>query len=251
MRKSLLVIILAVLSLGGASAEPPHGFDAAKRVAIPLWFEIGPVSLYCGCPYRVATEAERALRRGGLWVETAECGYIPRVETTRSGNPNARALRIEWEHVVPAEFIATGFGCQNATRADCQKIEGFELAEGDLFNLFPAIGELNADRSSRPYGVVEGEPREYGRCDFELTKEGPREIPSYRRGRAEPAPSIRGDLARIWFYMARRYSVKIGDENLSMYTEWAQVDPIDEKEAERVARIALEMNISASDFYGE
>lgn len=34
--------------------------------------------------------------------------------------------------------------------------------EADLHNLTPAVGELNGDRSNLPYGIVKGEPREYG-----------------------------------------------------------------------------------------
>jgi len=213
-----------------AVAEPPSNFSAAKRVAVELWQEIGAASFYCQCPYRPATAEEKILRRGNLWVVGSVCGYQARDLISSKGRPIAATTRIEWEHVVPADWIATGFGCQEETRSECREIEGYEEAEGDFFNLVPAIGELNQDRSARLFGEIEGERREYGSCDFEVTTDGPGE--PHVRGSAEPMDSIRGDIARIWLYMIDRYSLNVGDEYRSMLNRWDERDPVDE--AERV-----------------
>ena len=152
---------------------------------------------------------------------------------------NARIDRIEWEHVVPAEWIATGFGCQEDTRAACRKIDGFKEAEGDLFNLVPAIGEINGDRSSLLYGQDDEEKRAYGQCDFEIISV--REDSAESLKQAEPKESIRGDLARIWFYMEQRYGVQIPLENRATLVHWNIQDPVDGLECDRSKIIADEM----------
>ena len=107
-----LLTRVALLLSGQAGADPPSNFDNAKTAAQALWWEIGPSSLYCGCPYRLATAEEKLIRKGNLWVIGSVCGYEAKTLITKKGKPNARTMRIEWEHIVPADWIATGFGCQ-------------------------------------------------------------------------------------------------------------------------------------------
>ena len=38
----------------------------------------------------------------------------------------------------------------------------FKRMEADMFNLFPAIGEVNGLRSNYPMTIIEGEEREFG-----------------------------------------------------------------------------------------
>jgi len=230
--------LLLTLSLT-AHAEPPVSFEDGKGQAEELWWDIGSKSFYCACNYRKATVEEKKLRPGNLWVGGPDCPYSPRNPITRSGNRNSRMDRIEWEHVVPAEWIATGFGCQEDTRAACRKIDGFKEAEGDLFNLVPAIGELNGDRSSLLYGEDEEEERIYGQCDFEIINV--RDTTGNALKLAEPNETIRGDLARIWFYMEQRYGVEIPLENQATLVHWNIQDPVDVSECDRTKVIAAEM----------
>ena len=234
-----LFILVVLLLSGQALADPPGSFKNAKTAALALWWEIGPVSFYCRCPYRFATTEEKQIRKGNLWVIGSVCGYEAKALITKKGKPNARAMRIEWEHVVPADWIATGFGCQDQTRDECRAIDGYEEAEGDLFNLVPSVGELNGDRSARLYDVVTGEERAYGACDFEVITTGEGE--PHIRGVAEPMPSIRGDVARVWFYMSDKYGVQMTPEYRALMESWSAVDPIDEAERRRHDLIAVEM----------
>jgi|ETNmetMinimDraft_32_1059908.scaffolds.fasta_scaffold71645_2 deoxyribonuclease-1 len=242
MLRASLIAGVAILMLGTsltAHAEPPVSFEDGKDQAETLWWDIGPKSFYCGCDYRAATAEEKELRPGNLWVGGADCPYSPRNPLTRSGKRNARIDRIEWEHVVPAEWIATGFGCQEDTRAACRKIDGFKEAEGDLFNLVPAIGEINGDRSSLLYGQDDEEKRAYGQCDFEIISV--RGSSGKVLKQAEPDETIRGDLARIWFYMEQRYGVQISLENRETLIHWNIQDPVDVAECTRSRIIADEM----------
>lgn len=97
-----------------------------------------------------------------------------------------------------------------------------------MYNLVPAVGELNRVRGDTRYGEFPGEPREFGRCDFE------------RLGAiTEPRPEIRGDIARIYFYMDARYPQFhiVNEQNQAMLEEWARADPIDASERSRLQKI--------------
>jgi deoxyribonuclease-1 len=54
-------------------------------------------------------------------------------------------------------------------------------------------------------------------------------------------PSIRGDLARVWFYMSDKYGVQMSPEYRALMESWSAVDPIDEAERRRHDLIAVEM----------
>lgn len=68
------ILLLSLLSLP-ALAEPPKDFGTGKGAAVDLWWEIGPLSFYCQCPYRPATKEEKMIRSGNLWVIGSVCGY--------------------------------------------------------------------------------------------------------------------------------------------------------------------------------
>jgi len=100
--------------------------------------------------------------------------------------------------------------------------------EADLHNLVPAIGEINGDRSNYSFSMLEGEPRTYGSCDFEV---------DFKTRKAEPAPNIRGDIARIYFYMQDRYKLKSSKKQMQLFEAWDKLDPVDDWERERNKRI--------------
>ena len=100
--------------------------------------------------------------------------------------------------------------------------------EADLYNLQPAIGEVNADRSNYSMAELPGEEREYGACDVEI-----------RERKIEPKPSIRGNIARTYLYMDKAYPSRgiIGAKRRKLCEAWAKADPIDAWERKRVQRI--------------
>ncbi len=179
-----------------------------------------PRTLYCDCPYDP--------RR--MQADRRECGYV-------SGT------RVNWEHVVPASHLGNHRPswsgddprCRNhrprsIRGRDCaRKIDpDFNLREADLYNLYPSLMDLNQARGSYRPGEVRGELRRFGRCDFEV--EG---------RRVEPAPTVRGDFARTYFYMAEAYPDAdfLRASLKRTLTEWARADPVDAGECARAARI--------------
>lgn len=206
-------LLLALLGAGIALAEPPGSFRQAKQLAEEIYAD-HPRTFYCGCDYR---REGRKLR-----PQPASCGYRLRKSQTR-------ATRIEWEHVVPAWAFGHQRQCwQQGGRRACRKDPEFRRMEADLHNLVPAIGELNGDRSNFRFGLLEGEPRRYGQCDFEV---------DFKARVAEPAEAIRGDIARIYLYMADRYRLRLSRQQRRLFEAWHRTDPVDDWERQRNQRI--------------
>lgn len=68
----------------------------------------------------------------------------------------------------------------------------------DLHNIAPSVGQINADRSNRRYGLLTGVEPQFGQCPFKYDID---------LRLAEPGEEVRGNLARVWFYMRDRYGV--------------------------------------------
>jgi len=221
------ITVFAILFLAVAARAEGNtritSFMKARRLVLQI-AEAHPRTLYCDCAF-----AEKV-------VDRASCGYVPL-------NDSERSRRIEIEHVVPAENFGRSFREWREGHEDCQRANGkrfkgrrcagkvnetYRLIESDLYNLYPEIGELNADRSNYRYGIIEGEERRYGTCDFEVEDR-----------LAEPREAIRGDIARIYFYMDAAYPGRgiLGDKQRRLFEAWDKADPVDAAECERARRI--------------
>ena len=99
----------------------------------------------------------------------------------------------------------------------------------DLHNLVPSVGQVNALRSNKRYGLIDDEDRDLGSCDFE-----------WQTGVAEPGDDVRGDVARVWLYFASEHQLQLQDGELQMYMEWSNNDPPQEDEFVRNDRITAQ-----------
>jgi len=181
-------------------------------------------TFYCDCPYKDKT------------VGLEGCGFVSR------GNAK-RAHRVEWDHVVPAENFGRSFvewreghplcmrrGRPFHGRACAEKVSAeFRRMEGDLYNLAPAIGEVNAARSNYSPDELPGEARAFGGCDIKIADR-----------KMEPPRAIRGDIARIYLYMDQAYPGRgiVGNKRRRLFEAWSKTDPVDAWECERARRIA-------------
>lgn len=161
----------------------------------------------------------------------------------------ARARRLEWEHVVPAQAFGQSFpewrngarACVDAKgepfkgrRCAEKAAAGFRFMQADMHNLVPSIGELNGLRSNYSYAMIPGEERRFGACDMEISGR-----------KAEPPPQVRGDIARIYLYMDAAYPGRgvVSGKNRKLFEGWDGEDPVDAWECERQRRIeALQGN---------
>jgi deoxyribonuclease I len=104
----------------------------------------------------------------------------------------------------------------------------FRYMESDMYNLVPAIGEINGLRSNYSFAMIPGEKRQFGKCDMEIEDR-----------KAEPPPKKRGGVARTYFYMDWAYPGHdvISKKNRKLFKAWDKGDPVDQWECERSKRI--------------
>lgn len=214
LRCALLLLLCFTLP---ALASAPRTFSEAKKIAWRLYAQQS-IEFYCGCRYQ------------GNRVDLQSCGYQPRKNAQR-------AARIEWEHVVPAWVIGHQRRCwqqggrQNCTRND----EAFRRAEADLFNLVPAIGEVNGDRSNYAFAWLPQKPHQYGACPM---------VVDFKARKAMPRARIRGMIARTYFYMSQRYGLRLSKQERKLFEAWNRSYPPQPWEHQRNRRIACVMGWS-------
>ncbi len=123
---------------------------------------------------------------------------------------------------------------------------------GDITYVVPTDGFVNGKRSNHPFGEV-------GTATYTsangYSKLGPCKTPGYTGTVFEPNDEVKGDIARIYFYMATRYEntctgwsgpMFTGDTKYEplakwaydMLVRWSQLDPIDDVEIARNNAIA-------------
>ena len=188
-------------------------FSDAKREATKIYLP-HQEAFYSGCEYYAVGKKLIPLK--------STCGY-----QTRNVNNEVRASRIEWEHVVSMWAMSHEYSCWiNGGRSNCSKTsDKYREIETDLHNLVPSIGEINGDRSNYPHGIIAGEPRIYGSMvDVEV---------DFKARVFEPKESVRGDIARMYFYMQQKYGLNISSDQLELLNNWTNCDPVDSWERER------------------
>ncbi len=208
-------------------------FNIAKS-RLYLVHEFWKTTIYCHCNY---TDLHT--------IDLAGCKTKYRLNETRQN-------RIEAEHVVPAnkmlgrlpEWIDknnSNPGCierggsyrYGRSCAEHYHITG-NRAHNDIHNLWPALGEVNGDRSNHPFTEnLEGEPRLYGECDFEVGYD------TDDVKKAEPPADVaRGYIARTQLYMQEAYSEALGysifnNIELALAMRWNEEYPVTDNECKR------------------
>ena len=188
-----------------------YSFGKSKRLLATKIYPEHQKAFYSNCDYKVKEKKLIPIHR--------TCGFHYRKNKNRSE-------RIEWEHIVPAWHFGHQLHCwQNGGRMTCRtKNSKFKQMEADMHNLVPAIGEINGDRSNFRYAMVEGEARLYGKVDMEIV---------FSNKKAEPRASVRGDIARTYFYMRDRYGLRISRTQEKMLIAWNNLDPVDRWEKKK------------------
>ncbi|WPA93576.1 endonuclease [Providencia zhijiangensis] len=203
----------------------PNNFTEAKTSSKSLVYgdqnHQGQGTLYCGC------EWEWTGKSGGQ-VDLASCGYQVRKQ-------QSRAERIEWEHIVPAWVFGHQRLCwQNGGRKNCVSTDPvFSRMEADMHNLAPSIGEVNGDRSNWSYGQLPANaPYSYGACRSRI---------DFKQKIFEPRDEVKGQVARVYFYMHDRYNLSMSRQQQQLFMAWDKQHPVNEWEQKRDQRIAKVM----------
>ncbi|MBK1723850.1 deoxyribonuclease I [Thiocystis violacea] len=183
-------------------------------------------TFYCGCRYS---------DKGA--IDLGSCGLT-------SLSSVSRARRVEAEHVFPAAQFGQSRQCWREPKAfkECSKDNGetlsgrdccqrvdpvFEAAHNDLINLYPAVGQINGQRSNYNWGMVSRGER-FGECEIRIDS-------SIRR--VQPPADVRGDIARTMLYMRDTYGFRLSSQDQQLYKAWNNGDPPDAWEIERDKRI--------------
>ena len=228
-RPCSLILLLICFVAGPVYAERKgntkiRSFSRAKRILIREVYRAHQTTFYCGSQY---TQGKYVIHNNG---------YIPK-------RKSSRARRLEWEHVVPIGSFGYKFSEWRDGHPECLDTRGrpfkgrncaekvnakFRYMQSDLYNLVPAIGEIRGIKSNTAYGMIPEEKQAYGDCDIEIAF-----------GKIEPPSEVRGDIARIYFYMDWAYPGYdiLSLENTKLFKAWDKRDPVDDWECERARRI--------------
>ncbi|MGL5920969.1 MAG: endonuclease [Bacteroidales bacterium] len=117
----------------------------------------------------------------------------------------------------------------------------------DIIHVLPTDGKVNGQRSNYPYGECATGTKLEARAKGRL---GTCSYPSTYSGKVfEPDDEFKGDIARIYFYMATRYESKVGSWGgeafgngtypglkpwqIDVMLKWHRQDPVSTKEIQR------------------
>ena len=222
---SLLILLFFSYSIEASEGNNKiNSFYKAKKILSKIHNK-NPITFYCKCKYN------------NKKPNLDSCNFVPKKDFKRSS-------RIEWEHILPVSHFGKNFDVWRNGHKKCltkkgRKFKGrkcakkisnqFRKMQADLYNLQPTIGEVNKLRRNYQIGLIKGETREFGKCDIEI-----------RNKKVEPAPEIRGDIARTYMYMKQSYPNYIQFEKSlkKLIIIWDRNDPVDNWECKRAEEIS-------------
>ena len=215
--------LFATCAFAGGNTTNEDFRESKKMLERKVYFD-HRVTLYCGYAY----DREKNVR-------------LPQGFTTESHQD--RSGRVEWTHAVPAEHFGRYFRewregsgrCINemgrfySGRLCAEKLSPeFRLIQADMYNLFPAVGSVNAIRSNYSFEMLPGAPYSFGTCEMKIANR-----------RAEPPERSRGEIARAMLYMEATYSpvYRMGTRQRRLIEEWNAKYPVTQWECTRAGRI--------------
>lgn len=224
----LLLLWLPVLAFGAGNTANDSYRSARRMLEQEVYYD-HRVTVYCGYAF---DEHRRVCLPEGF-VAPAHQG---------------RAARVEWEHAVPAAQFGRAFRQWRDGDPVCVDRRGkafrgrrcaekasreYRLMQADMYNLFPAIGAVNAVRSDSRYAELPGVPSAFGLCEARTLG-----------NRFEPPARARGILARAALYMDEEYpACRLDSRQKALFLNWSRQYPVDAWECTRTRRIeALQGN---------
>lgn len=221
----LLGLILALAFLGYRLfiyVPPPETFSGAKSVLENRIYADHPFTVYCNAEF----DSDKR-------ISPAE-GFV-------ASSYQSRASGMEWEHAVPAENFGRTFEEWRSGHPECERrgkpFKGrkcaalvsreFRKMEADMYNLFPAVGAVNAARGNRSYAELPDAPASFGSCNIKMAP-----------NRFEPPDRAKGELARASLYMASQYQrFRLSHRQQQLFQAWDARFPVTRWECARAKRI--------------
>jgi len=219
---SLFITTLITTSVLAANQEI-QSFSKAKKILEKQVYDNNRTTLYCGAVF----DTQRKV--------TAPHGFT----TTKYVK---RAKKIEWEHVVPAENFGRSFNEWRDGHKQCVNSKGksfkgrkcankvnseYRYMQADMFNLYPAIGAVNALRSNYNFTMLPAVESDFGSCKMKIDNR-----------KAEPPEIVRGQIARTYLYMDETYKrYKMSKSQRQLMSAWDKMYPEDAWECARAKKI--------------
>jgi deoxyribonuclease-1 len=219
---SLFITILFITPTLAANQEL-QSFSKAKKILEKQVYSNHRTTLYCGAIF----DARKKV--------TPPKGFT----TTKYVK---RAKKIEWEHVVPAENFGRTFkewrdGHKKCVNTKGKAFKGRKCAEkvnteyrymqADMFNLYPAIGAVNALRSNYNFTMLPSVKSNFGSCAMKIDNR-----------KAEPPEMARGQIARTYLYMEGAYErYNMSKSQRQLMSAWDKMYPVDTWECTRTKKI--------------
>lgn len=130
---------------------------------------------------------------------------------------------------------------QEGGRKNCTRYDPvYQKAEADLHNLVPSIGEVNGDRSNFSFGWLPEQSGQYGSCLTQV---------DFKAKKVMPRPSIRGMIARTYFYMSKQYGLRLSKQDRQLYEAWDKTYPVQAWERQRNQSVGCVMG-RGNEFVG-
>ena len=229
-RKKALALSILIINTNSV-AEPTDSFNKAKKIMMESIYFDHHETLYCGAEFDIK---KKVIPPKGFSTDKYK----------------KRAKRIEWEHVVPAENFGRTFKEWREGHPDCVNKKGksfkgrscaskvnteYRYMQSDLYNLYPAIGAVNAMRSNFNFTVLAGGKVDFGTCQMKVENK-----------KAEPPEEARGRIARTYLYMEQRYKrYNMSKSQRKLMKAWNKLYPVTSWECLRAKRIeAIQGNVN-------
>jgi len=217
-------ILISPALMADSGNTTNDSFTAAKKYLEKDIYHDHRTTIYCGAEFKA--DKSVILPKGFS---------SPRYE--------ARSKKIEWEHVVPAENFGHTFSEWRDGHPSCVDKKGkpfkgrkcaelasrdYRLMQADMYNLYPAIGSVNAFRQNYNFTQFQSDtPSSFGSCLMKIQDR-----------KAEPPAAARGVIARTYLYFEgayRRY--RMSDAQRKLMNAWDKTYPLEDWECERACRI--------------
>ena len=228
---SAILVVLPVLAFASGNTTN-DSFNTAKRMLEHQVYFDHRMTIYCGAKFNAQ---KRVTLPAGFTAAAHE----------------KRATRVEWEHAVLAENFGRAFpewrdGHPECVNRNGKPFKGRRCAEkinmeyrpmqADMYNLFPAIGTVNAVRSNKQYSALPGSASAFGSCPAKVDGK-----------RFEPPDRAKGQVARAALYMADSYpKYRLSRQQQQLFEAWDKMFPVDAWECTRAKKIeALQGNANA------
>lgn len=223
---SLAFITVFISSFHASAAQISTSFSKAKSKLYKQVYDNKGQTFYVNCDW--------AKKK----VDLESCN----LQNSFPKSQSKRSKRTEAEHIIPASWMYRKDGkyrqcyieakkIKESPRDHCQDVDpDYNQAHNDLVNLRPAVGSINGYRSNKPFANEIS-----GKKERTFKGNGKKIVITSRL--IVPDPSIRGDIARVAFYMRDTYGVTYSKRQAKLFEQWHQADRLSDEEVKLNKRI--------------